>query len=60
MMSDVQYLILIKADFSDKHNIKGTVVFKCAYRAILSVNISRKNLKKVSIEVIKNSFQSSW
>lgn len=60
MMSDVQYLLLIKADFSDKQNIKGTVFFKCAYRSILAITIGRKNLKKISIEVIKNSFQSNW
>jgi len=59
MMGDVQYLILIKADFSDKSNIKGTVIFKCAYRAILCLNIGRKDLKKVMIEVIKDSFQST-
>lgn len=49
MLSDVQHFILIKADFSNKNNIKGTVVVKCAYRSILGVFLERKEPKRITL-----------
>ena len=57
MMSDVQHLVLFKPDFRDKNNLKGTLVFKCPYRAILGVDIDNKNRKKLSIEIEKSAFK---
>lgn len=59
MLSDVQHVILIRADFSDKTNIKGTVVFKCAYRAVLGVYSERKDPRRVNLILLKDSFQTS-
>ena len=49
MLSDVQHVVLIKADFSNKSNIKGTMVFRCTYRSILGVYIDRKEPKRITL-----------
>ena len=56
-MTDVQYLVLFKPDFRDKSNLKGTLVFKCPFRAILGVDIDNKNRKKLSLEIDKSGFR---
>jgi len=45
MMGDSHHFILVKADFADKENIKGQLIFKCKYRAILSVDLDSKEKK---------------
>ena len=56
-MHDVQYLVMLVADFSDKQNFKGRVVFKCAYRDILCISIWRKDNKRVILELQKNAYK---
>ena len=43
MMGDVQHLVLFRVDSSDAENIKGTLVFKCQYRSILTVEQDEKD-----------------
>ena len=57
MMGDVQHLVLFKPDFREKNNLKGTLVFKCPFRAILGVDIDNKNRKKLSLEIEKSAFK---
>ena len=37
--------MLFKADFTDKMNIKGKLIFKCDYRAIIDVQTDPKEKK---------------
>lgn len=52
MMSDVQHLILLKCDFSNKDHVKGNLIFKCPYRAILHLEPNAKEKKYLDIDVI--------
>ena len=45
MMGDAHHFILLRADFSDASNIKGLLVFKGVYRAILSVDLDPRDKK---------------
>jgi len=51
MMGDSNNLILLKADFSDKSNIKGTLLFKCPYRAVLDARLDLKDKKLLCLEL---------
>ena len=52
MMGDVQHLLLLKCDFSNKDHVKGTLIFKCPYRAILHLETNSKEKKYLDIEII--------
>ena len=51
MMGDLHYFLLFKADFSDKNNIKGKLIFKCRYRAIIEVQSDSKERKQLIMQI---------
>ncbi len=56
MMGDPHHFILLKTDFSNKDSFKGSLVFKCLYRAVLEVSIDTKDKKMLIIELLKDDY----
>ena len=57
MMGDSHHFILLRADFSDASNIKGVLVFKGVYRAILSVDLDPRDKKQLNVLFRKGQFE---
>lgn len=57
MMGDPQHLALLKADFTDKMNIKGRLVFKCDYRSIVDVQLDPKDKKTLTLFIMRDKYE---
>ena len=57
MMGDSINLILIKADFTNLEHIKGTLVLKCSYRDVISVDVHRGDAARLRLQLVRQGLR---